>query len=51
MEQNPIYTDSLGNMWYHELSTENHFNDIDLFELQDGYLFDESADKLSPFFH
>ncbi|MFZ3589317.1 hypothetical protein ACOI1C_08575 [Bacillus sp. DJP31] len=50
MERNPIYTDSLANIWHHELSPENRFNDIDLFELQEGYLFDEFADGVTSFY-
>jgi hypothetical protein len=41
MTEFPIYVDSLTNVWHHELSPQNTFNDIDSIELLEQDYFDE----------
>jgi ureidoglycolate hydrolase len=42
MQKHPIYIDSLTNVWHHELSAVNQYNDIDLIDrLDDEDPFDE----------
>ena len=50
MDKNPIYIDALTNVWHHELSPENTYNDIDYSEWQDGDYFDEYEENLPSFF-
>ncbi|MBM7660431.1 hypothetical protein JOC85_001203 [Bacillus mesophilus] len=51
MDRHPIYTDSLANVWHHELSPQDTFNyEADALDWDDQDPFDEDKDQRISFY-